>query len=48
MNTIPVENISKRYLEHAMVIHNFVIKIGNQIKKAVWLLLCSIIKGLSP
>ena len=31
-NTLPIEDLSKTYLEHSMVINNFVIKIGNQIK----------------
>lgn len=31
-NVLPVEDLSKTYLEHAMVINNFVIKIGSQIK----------------
>ena len=35
MNTLPPEDMSKAYLEHSMVIHNFVIKIGNQIKDSL-------------
>ena len=31
-NVLPVEDLSKTYLEHSMVINNFVIKIGSQIK----------------
>lgn len=32
MNVMPIEDMRKTYLEHSMVIHNFVIKVGNQIK----------------
>jgi len=32
MSALPIEEMSKTYLEHSMVIHNFVIKIGSQIK----------------
>ena len=35
MSTLPIEDMSKTYLEHSMVIHNFVIKIGNQIKDSL-------------
>lgn len=35
MNTLPVEDMSKTYIEHSMVIDNFVIKIGNQIKDSL-------------
>ena len=35
MNILPIEDMSKTYLEHSMVIHNFVIKIGNQIKDSL-------------
>lgn len=35
MNTLPIEDMSRTYLEHSMVIHNFVIKIENQIKDSV-------------
>ena len=34
-NVLPVEDLSKTYLEHAMVINNFVIKIGSQIKDSL-------------
>lgn len=34
-NTLPIEDLSKTYLEHSMVINNFVIKIGNQIKDSL-------------
>ena len=34
-NTVPVEDLSKTYLEHSMVINNFVIKIGSQIKDSL-------------
>ena len=30
--TLPVEDLNKTYLEHSMVINNFVIKVGSQIK----------------
>lgn len=33
--TLPVEDLSKTYLEHSMVINNFVIKVGNQIKDSL-------------
>lgn len=35
MNTLLIEDMSKTYLEHSMVIHNFVIKIGSQIKDSL-------------
>ena len=35
MNTLPIEDMSKTYIEHSIVIHNFVIKIGNQIKDSL-------------
>lgn len=35
MNTLPIEDMSKTYIEHSMVINNFVIKIGNQIKDSL-------------
>ncbi len=35
MNTLPIEDMGKTYLEHSMVIHNFVIKIGSQIKDSL-------------
>lgn len=35
MNIVPMEDLSKTYLEHSMVINNFVIKIGNQIKDSL-------------
>ena len=35
MNTLPIEDMSKAYLEHSMVIHNFIIKIGSQIKDSL-------------
>ena len=31
-NVLPVEDLSKTYLEHAMVINNFVIKIAVRLK----------------
>ena len=34
-NVLPVEDLSKTYLEHAMVINNFVIKIDSQIKDSL-------------
>ena len=33
--TLPVEDLSKTYLEHSMVINNFVIKVGSQIKDSL-------------
>ena len=35
MNTLPIEDMSKTYLEHSMVIYNFVIKVGSQIKDSL-------------
>lgn len=35
MNTAPIEDMSNTFLEHSMVIHNFVIKIGSQIKDSL-------------
>ena len=32
MGALPIDDMSKTYLEHAMVIHNFVIRVGSQIK----------------
>lgn len=35
MHVLPIEDMSRTYLEHSMVIHNFVIKIGSQIKDSL-------------
>ena len=35
MGGLSVEDMSKTYIEHSMVIDNFVIKIGNQIKDSL-------------
>ncbi len=35
MNVLPIEDMSKTFIEHSMVINNFVIKIGNQIKDSL-------------
>lgn len=35
MSILPIEDMSKTYIEHSMVIDNFVIKIGNQIKDSL-------------
>lgn len=35
MNAAPIEDFSKTYLEHSIVIHNFVIKVGSQIKDSL-------------
>ena len=35
MGALLIEDMSKTYLEHSMVIHNFVIKVGNQIKDSL-------------
>lgn len=35
MDSFPIEDMSKTYLEHSMVIHNFVIKIGSQMKDSL-------------
>ncbi len=35
MDALPIEDMSKTYIEHSMVIDNFVIKIGNQIKDSL-------------
>lgn len=35
MNAMPIEDMSKTYIEHSMVIDNFVIKIGNQINDSL-------------
>ncbi len=35
MSALPIEDMNRTYLEHSMVIHNFVIKIGNQIKDSL-------------
>ena len=34
-NALPIEDLSKTYLEHSMVINNFVIKIGSQINDSL-------------
>ena len=34
-NALPIEDLSNTYLEHSMVINNFVIKIGSQIKDSL-------------
>lgn len=36
MNALPVEDMSKTYIEHSMVIDNFVIIIGHQINDSLW------------
>ena len=41
INTLPKEDISKTYLAHSMVIHNFIIKAGGQIKDS----LCRVFDG---
>lgn len=35
MNTVPIEDMNNTFLEHSMVIHIFVIKIGSQIKDSL-------------
>lgn len=35
MNTVPVEDLGKVYIEHSIVVNNFVIKIGGQIKDSL-------------
>lgn len=35
MSTLPIEDMSNTFLEHSIVIHNFVINIGNQIKDSL-------------
>lgn len=35
MDAMPIEDMSKTYIEHSMVINNFVIKIGGQIKDSL-------------
>lgn len=35
MDSLFIEDMSKTYIEHSMVIDNFVIKIGNQIKDSL-------------
>ena len=35
MSAFPIEDMSKTYIEHSMVIDNFVIKIGNQMKDSL-------------
>lgn len=35
MGTLPIEDMSNTFLEHSIVIHNFVINIGNQIKDSL-------------
>lgn len=35
MSALPIEDMSKESIEHSMVIHNFVIKIGGQIKDSL-------------
>ena len=34
-NALLVEDLSKTYIEHSMVINNFVIKVGSQIKDSL-------------
>ena len=41
MSTLPIEDMSNTFLEHSIVIHNFVINIGNQIKDR----LCKVFAG---
>ncbi len=35
MSTLPIEDLSNTFLEHSIVIHNFVIKIGSQVKDSL-------------
>ena len=42
MSTLSIEDMSKAYLEHSMVIHNFVIKTGNQIKDSLCRVFCNV------
>ncbi len=35
MDSLFIEDMSRTYIEHSMVIDNFVIKIGNQIKDSL-------------
>lgn len=35
MNTVPVEDLGKVYIEHSIVVNNFVSKIGGQIKDSL-------------
>ena len=35
MNTVPAEDLGKVYIEHSIVVNNFVIKIGGQIKDSL-------------
>ncbi|MDO4324674.1 MAG: Uma2 family endonuclease [bacterium] len=35
MNALRIEDMSNTFIEHSIVIHNFVIKIGNQIKDSL-------------
>lgn len=42
LSTLPIEDMSKDYLEHSMVIHNFVIKTGNQIKDSLCRVFCNV------
>lgn len=35
MPALPIEDMSKAYIEHSMVINNFVIKVGSQIKDSL-------------
>ena len=35
MSTLPIDDMSRTYIEHSMVIDNFVIKVGNQIKDSL-------------
>ena len=41
MNTLPIEDLCNTYLEHSIVIHNFVIKVGSQIHDS----LCRVFGG---
>ena len=35
MSALPIEDMSNAYIEHSMVINNFVVEIGSQIKDSL-------------
>ena len=35
MNTLPVKDMANMYIEHSMVINNFVTTVGNQLKSSL-------------
>lgn len=42
MNTLPIKDMSNTFIEHSMVINNFVVNVGLQLKSS----LCRVFGGI--